>query len=454
MIKSSEKNKLRLKAPDLKAPSVLVENLGCKVNRYESDAILQQFLMRGFSAAKRPEEADLYILNTCGVTNEAARKSRQLLHRAKRRNPGALVVAVGCQAELTPDELPADLAVGNERKHCLPDVIEAFLADEVQPDRVDIAEVKDFAEFGAVTRQRETRAYLKVQDGCNNFCSYCTIPLARGRVRSRAEEDILREAELLGEAGYKEVVLTGIHVCSYGLDRGESSTALVDLIEKISRTEGIKRIRLSSLEPQSITEEFVDRASKIEKLCPHFHLSLQSGSDKILKAMRRRYDSAAYRRACGYIREAFPEAGLTTDVIVGFPGETEEDFKASYELCRELQLSRLHVFRYSERPGTAAVRFKNKVSGRTAKARSEKLIALGEELAREAMHKALGRHSELLLEDLSEAGYRQGYTPDYLPCELRLPPEKCSAYKEGDLVKVRLNEVLNDRIAAEIDASL
>lgn len=427
----------------------MIENLGCKVNRYESDAIAQQFAIRGYEVVDKIEDADVYILNTCGVTMEAARKSRQLLNRAKRHNPDALVVAIGCQAELTPNELPCDIAVGNERKHCLPDVVAAYRAGEGQPDRISIGEVRDFAEFGPVVDQKETRAYLKVQDGCNSFCSYCTIPLARGRVRSRAEDEVLKEAELLAKAGFKEVVLTGIHVCSYGMDRGESSTALVRLIEKIARVEGLSRIRLSSLEPQSITKEFVTIAAGIPKLCPHFHLSLQSGSDKILKAMRRRYDTARYREACQYIREAFPTVGLTTDVIVGFPGETDEDFRETMAFVEEMRFTRLHVFRYSERPGTAAVRFKNKVDGVTSKARSEELIALGDRLAKEAMERALGRETEVLLEAFAESGFRQGYTPDYLLTELRLPPGVETKFGEGDIVKVRLKEVAGDRIVAE-----
>lgn len=434
----------------LKDQSVYIENLGCKVNRYEADAIAQQFAERGCLEAETQEEATIYILNTCGVTAEAARKSRQLLHRARRKNPGALIIAIGCQAELTPDELPCDLVVGNDRKHRLPEVVEAYLNGGDAPCGTDIAAVKDFAEFGAVVEQKETRAYLKVEDGCNNFCSYCAIPLARGRVRSRREEDILHEAEKLAEAGFKEIVLTGIHVCSYGADRGETSTALARLITKINEIDGIKRIRLSSMEPQSVNREFVKIASSAEKLCPHFHLSLQSGSDKILKAMRRRYDTASYRESVVAIKEFMPEAGLTTDVIVGFPGETDEDFAETMAFCEEMKFSRLHVFRYSERAGTAAVKFKDKVDGNTSKKRSEALIALGERLAREAMERALGRTTEVLLEAKTAEGYRQGYTPDYLMCELHGPEEELANLAEGDLAEVYLKDILSDRIVAEI----
>lgn len=434
---------------DERQPGFMIENLGCKVNRYESDAIAQQFEAQGYRIVEDPAEASVYVLNTCGVTVEAARKSRQLLHRAKRSNPELLVVAIGCQAELTPDALPCDLAVGNDLKHRLPEVIEAYYGGTEAPDSIEIGAVKDFAEYGPVTRQEETRAYLKVQDGCNSFCSYCTIPLARGRVRSRAEDEILKEAELLARAGFREVVLTGIHVCSYGLDRGEDSMALARLITKIDKIAGLKRIRLSSLEPQSISRAFVQKAAEAAKLCPHFHLSLQSGSDKILKAMRRRYDTARFRQSAEAIREVWPEAGLTTDVIVGFPGETEEDFADTLDFCREIGFSRLHVFRYSERPGTLAVNFPDKVDGNIAKARSEKLIALGDELAREAMRRRLGTETEILLEALTPEGNRRGYSPEYLLCELEIPVQDRDKYAEGDIVRVRLKALSGERILAE-----
>ncbi len=431
--------------------AVAIENLGCKVNRYESDAIAQSFRAAGYALVDYSEHADIYILNTCGVTTEAARKSRQQLHKAKRKNPRALVVAIGCQAELAPDELPADLCIGNIGKERLVETIEAYLKHGIQPDASAIGETRDFAEFGAVTDQAETRAYLKVQDGCNNFCSYCAIPLARGRVRSRAEDRILEEAAQLGEAGFKEVVLTGIHVCSYGADRGEGSTALVDLIAKIARIDGIERIRLSSLEPQSITEEFIEKAAKIPKLCPHFHLSLQSGADPVLRAMNRRYDTALYRQAVEGLRAAFPHVGITTDIIVGFPGETEKDFQDTLAFCEEMAFSRLHVFRYSERPGTRAVSLPGKVPAALAKTRSETLIKLGEDLQSKALLNASGRVSQVLLESRDEHGFRQGYTPDYL---LAAVEDKAGVLKEGQIVDLRLTEVQGNRINAEIATGL
>lgn len=433
---------------------VAVENLGCKVNRYEADAIAQRFRQAGYSLVEYSEKADIYILNTCGVTNEAARKSRQQLHKAKRHNPEALVVAIGCQAELKPDELPADLCIGNVGKENLLETIEAFLLSGTAPDRVEIAGIRDFAEFGSVTEQRETRAYLKVQDGCNNFCSYCAIPLARGRVRSREEEQVLAEAFQLAEQGYKEVVLTGIHVCSYGEDRGEPSTALVDLIAKIAAVEGLERIRLSSLEPQSISAEFVDRAAHIPKLCPHFHLSLQSGSDVILKAMNRRYDTAVYRDAVRCLREAFPIVGITTDVIVGFPGETETEFAETLTFCEEMAFSRLHVFRYSERPGTKAVRLPAKVTAQVAKDRSERLLALGDQLQSRALAEAEGRVAEVLLENRDNAGHWQGYTPDYLLAELTDALTVQDQLEEGQIVTLRLMDHVAGRIRTEINAVL
>ena len=358
-------------------------------------------------------------------------------------------MAAGCQAELTPDALPCDLAAGNELKHHLPGAIRAFVQTKEQPEQRSIAKISRFAEVGPVTRQAETRAYIKAQDGCNNVCSYCTIPLARGRIRSRDEAEILKEAELLVQEGYKEVVLTGIHVCSYGRERGLDSSALARLVKKLDGIEGLERIRLSSLEPRSVTADFVRILASADAFCPHFHLSLQSGSDKILRAMRRRYDTADFRKAADYIRKSFPHVGLTTDVIVGFPGETEEDFRETMAFCEEMGFSRLHVFRYSSRPGTAAAAMKGQVDGKTAKARSEALIALGDRLAEAAMEKALGRETEILLEDKNEHGFRQGYTPDYLMCELRYPEKEALQTAEGDIVKVRLRAVDGERILAE-----
>ncbi len=429
---------------------VAVENLGCKVNRYESDAISQSFTAAGYQVVDYSGKADIYILNTCGVTAEAARKSRQLLHRAKKQNPEALVVAIGCQAELAPDELPADLCVGNSGKENLVTTVEDFLQYGTQPDRVEIGREREYAEFGRVTQQQETRAYLKVQDGCNNFCSYCAIPYARGRVRSREAANVLAEAEQLAAEGFQEVVLTGIHVCSYGADRGEGPEALADLIAQLAEVEGIRRIRLSSLEPQSITEAFVEKIKAIPKLCPHFHLSLQSGSDAVLKAMNRNYDTAKYREVVSRLREAFPVCGITTDVIVGFPGETEENFEESLAFAEEIGFSRLHVFRYSERPGTKAVGFKWKVPAALAKARSELMISLGNRLQQKAFAEAKGRTCEVLLENRDEAGNWQGYTPDYLYICLPDGGDEGSVLKEGQIVNVQLHDGKDNRINAEM----
>ncbi len=420
---------------------VALQNLGCKVNRYESDAILMQFENHGYEVVDFSEEADIYLVNTCAVTAEAARKSRQFLRRPKHMNPHALVVGLGCQTELLEQDgeegAYADLIIGNAYKDRAFEIVEEFLESGNQPDFMPIDRASDFAEFGPVSRQKECRAYIKVQDGCNNFCSYCTIPFARGRVRSRSRDKILQEARALAKAGYKEVVLTGIHVCSFEMDQGKDSSAIVDLALEIGQIQGIERIRLTSLEPQSITKEFVDKAKANPKLCPHFHLSLQSGSDKTLKAMNRKYDTTQFRRAVQYIKEAFPLVGLTTDVIVGFPGEDKKAFEESRDFCKEMGFSRMHVFRYSERPGTRAVKFPNKVPASVAKERSQMLIDLAQEMEEAYFSKRQGQEARVLLERKNDQGLWQGYTEDYIPCAIEKRTSTADL-AEGEIVKTIL----------------
>lgn len=431
-----------------------VENLGCKVNRYESDAAIMQFASAGYEIVDFSEIADVYIVNTCAVTAEAARKSRQMLNRAKRLNPDSLVVAMGCQAELVGDDLPCDLSIGNARKANVLEIVERFMREGIAADKIDIATVKDFSEMGSVSRQKETRAYLKVQDGCNSFCSYCTIPFARGRVRSRQAENVLQEARDLARAGYKEVVLTGIHVCSYGQDLGQDSTALMYLAKDIAAIEGIERIRLSSLEPQSVTKEFIEVAKSIDKLCPHFHLSMQSGSDTILKSMNRKYDTKIFREAVQRIRENFDTVGITTDVIVGFPGETKDLFEETRAFCEAMGFSRMHVFRYSERPGTRAVNFPGKVDADTAKARSQILIDLADKMQSHYFESRIGAETEVLVEQKNNEGLWQGYTPDYCLTELSEIVDISSNLHEGQIVKVILKDYQMSVMSGEIVSRL
>ena len=328
-----------------------LHNLGCKVNAYETEAMQQMLEQAGYEIVPFDEKADLYIVNTCTVTNIADRKSRQMLHRAKKQNPEALVVAAGCYVQAAEEELKADgavdLLIGNNRKKDLLSILEAYEAGVEEDAVIDIGRTKEYESLFVTQTAEHTRAYVKVQDGCNQFCSYCIIPYARGRVRSRRREEVCEEIRKLAQAGYQEVVLTGIHLSSYGLDmEGEN---LLSLIASVHEIEGIRRIRLGSLEPRIITEEFAKALAGMEKICPHFHLSLQSGCDATLKRMNRRYTAKEYKEACELLRRVFDRPALTTDVIVGFPGETEEEFNQTLSFLREIRRFETHVFKYSRR---------------------------------------------------------------------------------------------------------
>lgn len=429
--------------------------LGCKTNHYETDAVAERFRAAGFQLVGFDEPADVYVLNTCTVTAEADRKSRQFLRRARTLSPEALVVAMGCHVELTDESSVADIVVGTRGKTgvldrvlahlraagrldgCLPKESAAGLPDpcaagadatpapaagaEAAPGSTaaalpgTAADADAFEEFGPVVAQSETRAHIKIEDGCDSFCTYCAIPFARGRVRSRAPERVLEEAARLAEAGFCEIVLTGIHICSYGADRGQSSHALPELAARIGSVPGIARIRFGSLEPQSITPEFAERAAAVRGLCPHFHLSLQSGSDDVLRRMGRHYDRDRFRLAARLLRERFPGAALTTDVMVGFPGETEAMHRESLDFVREIGFSRLHVFRYSRRAGTAAADMPDQVPPAVSARRSAEMQALGAELALAFHRSLLGHPQAVLVEQVRPDGTATGYTPTYVP---------------------------------------
>ena len=337
--------------------SVALHNLGCKVNGYEMDVMQQMLQECGYKIVPFDETADIYIVNTCTVTNIADRKSRQMLHRAKKRNPGAVVVAVGCYVQTTENAAEQDdaidLAIGNNRKKDLVSILEEYLNNrECSETVIDINHTDEYEEMMLTRTAEHTRAYIKIQDGCNQFCSYCIIPYARGRVRSRREEDILREVRGIVAAGYQEIVLTGIHISSYGMDRGDPQ--LLTLLSKLNEIEGLMRIRLGSLEPRIVTEEFVARISAMPKICPHFHLSLQSGCDTVLNRMNRHYTSGEYFRTTEIIRKYYPNPAITTDVIVGFPGETEEEFRLTEQFVQDVNIYEIHIFKYSKRKGTRA----------------------------------------------------------------------------------------------------
>lgn len=398
-------------------------NLGCKVNSYETEAMQQLLEDAGYEIVPFREGADVYIINTCSVTNVADRKSRQMLHRAKKMNPSAAVVAVGCYvqaagAELKKDEA-VDLIVGNNQKKDLVQILDDYFADhENSGEILDIGHSQEYEELHIRRIADHTRAFIKVQDGCNQFCSYCIIPYTRGRVRSRRPEDIEHEVRGIAEAGYKEIVLTGIHLSSYGVDfKDEQQENLLTLIKRLDQIPGIERLRLGSLEPRIVTREFAKELARLRTICPHFHLSLQSGCDATLKRMNRRYNAAEYQACCEILREEFDNPAITTDVIVGFPGETEEEFAETERFLKAIHFYEMHIFKYSRRAGTRAADMPDQVPEGTKSVRSDILLALEKQQSLEYRGRFLGTEEEILLEELIEIDgtkYMMGHTRQYV----------------------------------------
>lgn len=398
-------------------------NLGCKVNSYETEAMQQLLEDAGYEIVPFREGADVYIINTCSVTNVADRKSRQMLHRAKKMNPSAAVVAVGCYvqaagAELKKDEA-VDLIVGNNQKKDLVRILDDYFADhENSGEILDIGHSQEYEELHIRRIADHTRAFIKVQDGCNQFCSYCIIPYTRGRVRSRRPEDIEHEVRGITEAGYKEIVLTGIHLSSYGVDfKDEQQENLLTLIKRLDQIPGIERLRLGSLEPRIVTREFAKELARLRTICPHFHLSLQSGCDATLKRMNRRYNAAEYQACCEILREEFDNPAITTDVIVGFPGETEEEFAETERFLKAIHFYEMHIFKYSRRAGTRAADMPDQVPEGTKSVRSDILLALEKQQSLEYRGRFLGTEEEILLEEPIEIDgtkYMMGHTRQYV----------------------------------------
>ena len=398
-------------------------NLGCKVNSYETEAMQQLLEDAGYEIVPFREGADVYIINTCSVTNVADRKSRQMLHRAKKMNPSAAVVAVGCYvqaagAELKKDEA-VDLIVGNNQKKDLVQILDDYFADhENSGEILDIGHSQEYEELHIRRIADHTRAFIKVQDGCNQFCSYCIIPYTRGRVRSRRPEDIEREVRGIAEAGYKEIVLTGIHLSSYGVDfKDEQKENLLTLIKRLDQIPGIERLRLGSLEPRIVTREFAKELASLRTICPHFHLSLQSGCDATLKRMNRRYNAAEYQACCEILREEFDNPAITTDVIVGFPGETEEEFAETERFLKAIHFYEMHIFKYSRRAGTRAADMPDQIPEGTKSVRSDILLALEKQQSLEYRGRFLGTEEEILLEEPIEIDgtkYMMGHTRQYV----------------------------------------
>ena len=404
-----------------------LHNLGCKVNAYETEAMQQLLEEAGYEIVPFSEKADVYVVNTCSVTNMADRKSRQMLHKAKKLNPDSIVVGAGCYVQTKEQEAISDLAIdiiiGNNKKHELVSLINEYMAkrENTHSDLftenavIDINDNKqEFEELFLSKTAEHTRAFIKVQDGCNQFCSYCIIPYARGRVRSRSIESVLAEVNRLAQNGFKEIVLTGIHLSSYGVDCDDN---LLHLIREVHKVDGIERIRLGSFEPRLITEEFASELSKLKKVCPHFHLSLQSGCDETLKRMNRKYTTEEYARSCQLLRKYFDHPAITTDVIVGFPGETEEEFEKTKEYLEKIHFYEMHIFKYSKRQGTRAAVMDNQVPDEIKTKRSSILIELGNRMSKEYRDYYIGMDKEVLFEEktkLSGKDYFVGYTKEYV----------------------------------------
>lgn len=425
-----------------------LHNLGCKVNAYETEAMQHLLEEAGYEIVPFTQKADVYVINTCSVTNMADRKSRQMLHKAKKNNPDSIVVATGCYVQTSEKEvlndLSVDIVIGNDRKHDLVRLLEEYSLDSVNDTVDDINDGKhDFEELFIDQTKEHTRAFIKVQDGCNQFCSYCIIPYARGRVRSRRFENVIAEVERLAANGFKEVVLTGIHLSSYGVDF-EEATGLLELIQAVNAVKGIERIRLGSLEPKIVTEHFASELSKLDKICPHFHLSLQSGCDATLKRMNRKYTTKEYERGCELLRKYFVHPAITTDVIVGFPGETEEEFEQTKAYLEHIHFYEMHIFKYSKRKGTRAAVMPDQIDEQIKAARSEKLIALGHDMSKEFRKFYIGKNEEVLFEEKAVIGdkeYFVGYTREYVKVA-----KETDENLENQIVSGRISGMLTDEI--------
>ncbi len=437
--------------------SVALHNLGCKVNTYEMDVMQQMLQEKGYKIVPFDTQADIYIINTCTVTNIADRKSRQMLHRAKKQNPEAVVVAVGCYVQTGKETIEKDdcidLAIGNNKKKEMLSILEEFLKEREnsRPDKtmgdVTILDLKDpvpYEEMQLEKTAEHTRAYIKIQDGCNQFCSYCIIPFARGRVRSRRQEDILKETEGLVRAGYQEIVITGIHISSYGVDFSEGEDHLLHLLQRLNEIEGLARIRLGSLEPRIITGEFAKELKKLDKICPHFHLSLQSGCDATLKRMNRHYLAGEYYEGVKLLRQIYENPAITTDVITGFPGETEEEFAQTREFLEKIRFYEMHIFKYSRRKGTNADKMPDQVPDRIKTQRSNVLLEMEKEHSHTYREQFMGKEIEILFEEpavIEGKRYMTGHTREYI---------KAAVQTEEDLS----NQILQKRAVGFLNGDI
>ncbi len=421
--------------------------LGCKVNQYETNAMAQKFKEKGYKVIEGEAKADIYVINTCTVTNMSDRKSRQMLRRMKDINKNAIIVACGCYVQVSKEEVEQmeeiDLVLGNNEKKNIVEYVEKYIEENKKEENMeDVMQQREFVDFGDVTYTEKTRAVIKVQDGCDRFCSYCIIPYARGRVRSRKPQSVISEIEKIAKQGIQEVVVTGIHVASYGKDFN-NDYKLIDLLEEINKIEGIKRIRLGSIEPLLITEEFVERLKKLEKICHHFHLSLQSGCDETLKRMNRRYTIEEFKEIVNRLRKNYEDVILTTDIIVGFPGETEEEFNKTYEFLKDIKFYKMHVFKYSPRKGTKAAKMPKQIDGKQKEMRSKKLIELSDFNEKTYNEAYINKEVEVLFEEEKEGMYK-GHTENYI-----LVYYKSEENLENKMKKVICKEVEKNHIIAK-----
>ncbi|NLJ87811.1 MAG: tRNA (N(6)-L-threonylcarbamoyladenosine(37)-C(2))-methylthiotransferase MtaB [Epulopiscium sp.] len=421
--------------------------LGCKVNQYETEALIELFKNKGYEIVTFGEYADVYVINTCTVTNLGDRKSRQMIRKAKKINPSSIVAVVGCYVQVAPEKVESidevNIIIGTDERHRIVDLIEQYKKEQNNISLVkDIMKVKEFEELSITELEGRTRAYLKIQEGCNQYCSYCIIPYARGPVRSRKAKNIMNEVIKLVDNGFKEIVLTGIHVASYGKDLEDIN--LLKLLEMVHTIKGLERIRLSSIEPSIVNHEFVDTIKSLDKICPHFHLSLQSGCDETLRRMNRRYTTKDYKEAVELLRANIKDIAFTTDIIVGFPGESEEEFNKSYQFVEEIAFSQIHVFKYSPRNGTPAAKMKSQIAPEIKEERSRKMIQLANVLQNKFLNQQIGKTIEVLFEDELEnnKGFYEGHTPNYLKVEVfskedirnKILPVTIEAVKNNSLI--------------------
>ncbi|MDU7501954.1 MAG: tRNA (N(6)-L-threonylcarbamoyladenosine(37)-C(2))-methylthiotransferase MtaB [Finegoldia magna] len=427
---------------------VKFSTLGCKVNQYETEAMAELFVKNGYEITE-DYNCDVFVLNTCTVTNLSDRKSRQQISKIRSENSDAIIAVVGCYSQVSPDEIEniegVNVILGTKYRKEIVELCELAQSSNKIINKVEsIGKNREFEELTINTEHSMTRAYIKIQEGCSQFCSYCIIPYARGPIRSRNIRDIVLEAKRLADNGFKEIVLTGIHVASYGKDLDNNDIGLIDVIEDIGQIDKIKRIRLSSLEPRIVDKQFLDRLSKVEQFCDHFHLSLQSGSDSILESMNRKYDTDLYEKTINLIREYYPNAAITTDIIVGFPGETDEDFEQTLSFVDKIQFSKIHVFKYSNRKGTVASKMKNQVSGVVKKERSKLLIEKSKYYTDKFLDNMLNQPIKVLFESKNDDGYIKGYTTNYIRVKREYNPNL-----SNKIIDVVCNRRENEELVCE-----